>query len=256
MLKISTLNINGLNSVKKQDQLINFMKNNYIDVLMIQEHNIRDPVVISKELDNFCFISMNNAVCSKGGTAILINRKLPFTILNEEKSADSRIISLRVKVHGQFIQLINVYAHSGNEKNIERENLFKNELIYYLRNSLQNTIIGGDWNCVLSERDTTSDNIVFSKALLNTVRNLNLKDAWHIKHRQVEYTYVRNNYGSRIDRMYLKDLANNIVNIKVIHVNFSDHSCVHMEITIPDIPRIGIGFWKMNLSLLDRINQR
>ena len=73
MLKISTLNINGLNSVKKQDQLINFMKHNFIDILMIQEHNIRDSVVISKELDNFCFISMNNAVCSKEGTAILIN---------------------------------------------------------------------------------------------------------------------------------------------------------------------------------------
>ena len=104
---------------------------------------------------------------------------------------------------------------------------------------------------MLSDRDTTSDNIVFSKALLNTVRNLNLKDAWHLKNRHVEYTYVRNNYGSRIDRFYVKDLADSIINIKVIHVNFSDHSCVQMEVTIPDIPRIGRGFWKMNVSLLE-----
>ena len=251
LFNISTLNINGLNNVNKQAQVIEFMKHNFIDILMIQEHNIRDSVVISKELENFCYISMNNAICSKGGTAILVNRKLPFVILSEEKSADSRIISLKIKIHDKAIHLINVYAHSGNEKNVERENLFRNELIYYLRNSLQNTFLGGDWNCVLSDRDTTSDNIVFSKALLNTVRNLNLKDAWHLKNRHVEYTYVRNNYGSRIDRFYVKDLADNIINIKVIHVNFSDHSCVQMEVTIPDIPRIGRGFWKMNVSLLE-----
>lgn len=251
LFNISTLNINGLNNVNKQAQVIEFMKHNFIDILMIQEHNIRDSVVISKELENFCYISMNNAICSKGGTAILVNRKLPFVILSEEKSADSRIISLKIKIHDKAIHLINVYAHSGNEKNVERENLFRNELIYYLRNSLQNTFLGGDWNCVLSDRDTTSDNIVFSKALLNTVRNLNLKDAWHLKNRHVEYTYVRNNYGSRIDRFYVKDLADSIINIKVIHVNFSDHSCVQMEVTIPDIPRIGRGFWKMNVSLLE-----
>ena len=251
LFNISTLNINGLNNVNKQAQLIEFMKHNFIDILMIQEHNIRDSVVISKELENFCYISMNNAICSKGGTAILVNRKLPFVILSEEKSADSRIISLKIKIHDKAIHLINVYAHSGNEKNVERENLFRNELIYYLRNSLQNTFLGGDWNCVLSDRDTTSDNIVFSKALLNTVRNLNLKDAWHLKNRHVEYTYVRNNYGSRIDRFYVKDLADSIINIKVTHVNFSDHSCVQMEVTIPDIPRIGRGFWKMNVSLFE-----
>ena len=115
---------------------------------------------------------------------------------------------------------------------------------------MQCTFIGGDWNCVLSDRDSTSNNFSVSKALLNTVRTLNLKDVWWLKNRNVEYTYVRQNYGSRIDRAYVKDLANNVTNVKVIHVNFSDHSCVRTEINLPDIPRQGKGYWKLNTSLL------
>ena len=38
--------------------------------------------------------------------------------------------------------------------------------------------------------------------------------------------------------------------MKVIHVNFSDHSYVRTEIDLPDIPRQGKGYWKLNTSLL------
>ena len=170
MFVISTLNINGLSNVRKQSQLVNFMSYNSIDILLLQEHNLRDASAISKELKDFCYISLNNAICLKGGTAILINKRIPFKVLSEEKSADSRIISLKIKVYDQFIHLLNIYAHSGTQFNEERENLFKNEILYYLRNSLQCTFIGGDWNCVLSDRDSTSNHFSVSKALLNTVR--------------------------------------------------------------------------------------
>ena len=94
MFVISTLNINGLNDRKKQGQVINFMKYNKIDILLLQEHNIKDINVISKELNDFCFISLNPSISLKGGTAILICKSLPYDIVSEEKSADSRIISL------------------------------------------------------------------------------------------------------------------------------------------------------------------
>ena len=249
-LVIISININGMNEVGKQNQIINFMKYNNVDILLIQEHNIRGPGKICKDLSEFCFISLNYANCHKGGTAILINKKLPFKLLSEEKSGDSRIISMKIKLYDQMIHLINIYAHSGKEKTADRDRLFNNDLLYYLRNSLQNTLIGGDWNCVLSERDSTSEEVVVSKSLLNTVRTLNLKDAWHLKHKNIEYTYVRNNYGSRIDRFYVKDMAKFVTNIKTIHVNFSDHSAVSLEINCPDIPQQGRGYWKLNTTLL------
>ena len=124
MFVISTLNINGLNNVRKQGQLINFMRYHSIDILLLQEHNLRDIGAIGKDLNEFCYISLNNAICLKGGTAILINKKLPFRVISEEKSADSRIISLKIKIYDQMLHLLNVYAHSGTQFNEERENLF------------------------------------------------------------------------------------------------------------------------------------
>ena len=249
MFIICTMNINGLNNRIKQQQVIGFMKYHRIDILLIQEHNIRDVNAIGNELNDFCYISINLAVCHKGGTAILINRKLPYHIYNEEKSSDSRIMSLKLKIYDQFIHIVNVYAHSGN-RTLERDNLFNNELIYYLRNSLQNTYIGGDWNCILSERDSNSDNIRVSKALLNMIRTLNLKDVWFLKHKHIEYTFVRTNFGSRIDRAYVNGLSKYISNVKTVNVNFSDHSCLYSEFVLPNIPQKGKYYWKMNVSLL------
>ena len=132
--------------------------------------------------------------------------------------------------------------------------MFKNEILYYLRNNLYNTVLGGDFNCVLSKRDSESDSVHISKALANTTRSLQLKDGWFVKHKDIKYTYVRNNHGSRLDRFYVKDLSNYIVMIDVINVSFSDHSGVVMEINLPNIPKIGKYFWKLNVSLLDDDN--
>ena len=57
-----------------------------------------------------------------------------------------------------------------------------------LRNNLDNTIIGGDWNCILSQRDTESNHTNISKALLNLVNTLKLKDIWFIENYISKYT--------------------------------------------------------------------
>ena len=158
MLRYATLNINGINESMKQLQFIDFVKYHRIDIIFLQEHNIKDRSKI-EGLDKKFHISINLSINRKGGTAILIDKKLPIYIyiyiINEEKSADSRLISLRIKLYNQMIHLVNTYAHSGKNANLDRENLFDTDLLYYLRNNLNNTIVAGDSNCVLSERDST-----------------------------------------------------------------------------------------------------
>ena len=250
-LVIITLNINGLNNPIKQRQLVNFINYHKIDILILQEHNIRDEKKICNDLQDACIVDINLAIASKGGTAVLVNRKSPIQILSSEKSADSRIMSVKFKYYDEIYHLINIYAHSGTGNNAERDHLFNNELMYYLRHNLQRTIIGGDFNCVLSERDTTSQDTQISKALLNLVRTLNFKDLWHVKHRDIKYTYIRENYGSRIDRFYAKELAKFIKSTEVYNVSFSDHLCVKAVINFPDIPKVGPYYWKLNTSLLE-----
>ena len=62
MAIVGSLNINGL--INKQDQVINFMKYHCIDILLIQEHNIRDINNLSNEFHDFCHISLNPAISS------------------------------------------------------------------------------------------------------------------------------------------------------------------------------------------------
>ena len=98
----------------KQKKLLHFLSYNRIDILLIQEHNLKDSKEICSELNDEYYVSLNYAVCNKGGTAILISKRIPYYILNEEKSADSRIISMKLKVYDQFIHIVNIYAHSGS----------------------------------------------------------------------------------------------------------------------------------------------
>ena len=51
MAIVGSLNINGL--INKQDQVMNFMKYHCIDILLIQEHNIRDINNLSTEFHDF-----------------------------------------------------------------------------------------------------------------------------------------------------------------------------------------------------------
>ena len=250
MFNIISLNINGMNMKNVQLQLIEHIKFKKLDVILIQEHNLRDEKLLCKELLNLCDIYINLAINQKGGTAILFNKKMNYTILSNDMSADSRIISTRIKYYNNILHFVNVYAPASATFN-ERDRFFQDELLFYLRNNLNNIILGGDWNCVLTERDCQSKNIHISKSLTNIIRSLRCKDAWFVKNRNIEYTYVRQNYGSRIDRIYVKNLANHIDKINVVHVNFSDHSSIEMSIRLPDVPKVGKYYWKMNILMLE-----
>ena len=221
-----------------------------IDIILLQEHNIRNKDNISSKLDDKYFIIINLAISHKGGTAIVIDKRLDYKIKNYEMSADSRIISALLEVNNKPLHLINIYAPSGS-KNSDRDTFFNNDLTYYLRNNSDNTIIGGDFNCITSPRDSSSSSTHVCKALSeNFKKKLNMKDAWFICNRDVEYTYIRQDYGSRLDRFYTKNLSNNVKSVAVKHISFSDHSCVQMEVKLSDI-KIGKFYWKLNLSLLN-----
>ena len=236
-IKVFSLNINGLNDKNKQLQLVNYIKYRKIDILLIQEHNLRERHLLCNELLEVCDVYINLAINQKGGTATLINRKMNYNLLSNEMSADSRIISTKINFYKYRLNLVNVYA-PASATHSERDDFFQKVLMYYLRSDTNNVILGGDWNCIINSRDCSSDNIHLSKALLNIVRSIRCKDAWNFKNRNVEYTYVRQNYGSRIDRIYVKDIANYITSTQVVHVSFSDHSGIEMTFKLPEVLKV------------------
>ena len=93
--KLITLNVNGLNSIKKQNMLFDFIKVNKLNFICLQEHNIKDK---NKLLDMFYEhfdVVINECISLKGGTAILIDKSLECKILQIETSPCSRITSVK-----------------------------------------------------------------------------------------------------------------------------------------------------------------
>ena len=208
-LKIVSLNVNGLNKESKQKLVHNFIVQHKIDILLIQEHNIKVDGKLHY-LEDYYHIIINKSINLKGGTCILVKKHIGCNIERVEMSADSRIISAICKIQDKKLHLVNIYAHASD--NSEREQLFEHELPYYIRHNTSNTFIGGDFNAVLSVNDvSTEDSSKISKALLKIVRDSRFSDAWWVHNRHSEYTYVRQNYGSRIDRIYCNN-RNNISN--------------------------------------------
>ena len=54
------------------------------------------------------------------------------------------------------MQLINIYAHSGNAKNLERDELFERDLMFYLRYNIANSYVAED-NLMLTENITIEE---------------------------------------------------------------------------------------------------
>ena len=130
---------------------------------------------------------------------MLIDKRITDDIILIEKSPDARITSVKMAIGKNRLHILNIYAPSGSKFQKEREDFFKHEILYYLRNNLNNTILGGDFNCITNVKDKSKNGTCpVSRGLQSTVNNLNLKDIWHTCNDNVEFTYFRENYGSRM----------------------------------------------------------
>ena len=249
--KLITLNVNGLNNIKTQKLLFDFIKENGLKFICLQEHNLKDKNNLLDIFYEHYEVVVNECINLKGGTAILIDKCMSCKILQVEKSACSRITSIKLIIEEKKMHILNIYAPSGSKFLTEREQLFKQDILYYLRNNLSNTIICGDFNCILNQRDTSKKgSCPISKGLLSTVNNLALKDIWNLYRDDIEYTYFRDNYGSRLDRIYAADFKNNLCNIITKPIPFSDHHGVIVDIKLNVDIEMGKFYWKMNTKLL------
>ena len=182
-LNIATLNINGMNERRKQELLEDYLRTEKITCCLIQEHNLKCQSAIYDIISDKYDIFFNASIKLKGGTMILLDKSIKYSVIGLEMSHDSRIISLKINIESQYLHLLNVYAPSGKQYQNEREDLFKNEILYYLRNSLSNTVWGGDFNCIIRKTDVSNKNSTLkSIALENTIKHLKLTDAWFVKH--------------------------------------------------------------------------
>ena len=152
MFKIAKLNINGLAARTKVEMLEDFLRRQEIAILFLQE-------VAHSSIDTLrSYKTYTNVGTTDRGTAMVTRNEITITNITRLPSG----LGIAAKYRG--IWLIKVYAPSGTAKRQKRERFYNNELPYLLKAFPANTIVGGDFNCVLNQTDSTG-HFDYSKAL-------------------------------------------------------------------------------------------
>ncbi len=114
-------------------------------------------------------------------------------------------------------------------------------------------ILGGDFNCSLSQSDRSSNVLLDSSSqdLNNLVKDFGLVDTFRIKHPDSPgYSWSNGRSFTRIDFLFTSPQIT-VRNSGINATFFSDHAKVDAEVVLGGIRVKGSGLWKLNISLLD-----
>jgi exonuclease III len=142
-LRLATLNINGVTAPTRIGMLPEFVRKQDIDVMFVKE-------VTYLVLDNMWgYKAYTNLGTTHRGTAFIAREQME---IKEIKCLPSGR-GIAATLNG--VALVNTYAPSGAEKRREREEFYTLELPYLMRTTPSRMILGGDFNCVLTQTDST-----------------------------------------------------------------------------------------------------
>lgn len=239
--KLASININAISSIVKKNLLKDFVWNNDIDFLFLQE----------VAFENFNFIPSHNAFVNisedNKGTAILVRRNIETSdiLLNP----NGRISSIRIG----GINFINIYAHSGSGYRKERDLLFSQDIIPHLSCDSPNVLLG-DFNCILLNKDSNGTVKNISQGLKQLVDSLDLEDIGITINKKPHFTFFRGESMSRLDRVYgPKSFLDKVHSFESVATSFSDHHALIVKYKTQsndDVTVLGKGYWKINPSLL------
>ena len=230
-LNIGFLNIMGQSilSIAKQNQIEFFIKKHNIHILHLQETFIEEHTFQSCNFicDNYQILFINNE--SKYGVCSLVHRSL--TTSNEVFHPSGRILAFDV----EDFSFINIYLPSGTDSPTKaaREDLIGEALPNILLHRKHSGLAGGDYNCIVSSLDTTSNHE--QKISTNLKKLISIKE-WsdtfrhlHPDKKVFSHYYKRtaadgsvSQGGSRLDRSYLWGQRTTISS-SYESVAFSDH---------------------------------
>ena len=192
------------------------------------------------------------------GTSILINGRLPCTILEEKKSECGNFIFLACKIYNESYLLVNIYG--PNEDNPAFYKKIKNTIEQF---DVEHTIIAGDLNFVMapdidSLNYVAENNIRSKRTFQDIVDQHNLIDIWRQRHpSERKYTWFRRNpfKAGRLDMFFVSDeMAGSICDESILPGYRTDHNAVTIAVQCKQ--RRGNGLWKFNTSHLDRTDYK
>ncbi len=153
-IMVVSLNINGLNNIKKRGKVLSKFRKEKMQVIFLQEtHLSQEEHAKFKKLGYRNSFSSSFGQTHKRGVAILISNTVKFELIKEIGDKEGRYIMIKGKLENQLVTLFNVYAPPESGKT------FFGKIFDLINLETEGTLIcGGDFNVVLNYKlDTTSE---------------------------------------------------------------------------------------------------
>ena len=229
-ISIATWNVNSIRS--RKDSVVNWVKHNKPDVLLLQETKCLDEQFPKEDFEDLGYNIALSGQKTFNGVAILSLYPIDdivTTFKDNPLPEHARYIEAVISVEKSAIRVVSVYVPNGESFD---SNKYQDKLKFF--NALESNIeellkleevmvIGGDFNVAPEEIDTysagdTADTILFGLEVRKKFRsllNIGLYDAFRLKHPTTQqfswWDYRRGawhkNHGLRIDHLLLSPEA-------------------------------------------------
>lgn len=148
ILKVGSLNINGMRDGSKRALLVEFLKLKDTHVTFLQETHSdqKNESEIKLWWEGKTVFSHGTNISA--GVAILFSKYLNINIISEVEIEKGRIMLVKAKVNNQLFEFINIYAPNKCSEKLAVFKKLKDFLNSYTLEGF--LIVGGDWNCTLN----------------------------------------------------------------------------------------------------------
>uniref|UniRef100_A0A8C8E244 Reverse transcriptase domain-containing protein n=1 Tax=Oryzias sinensis TaxID=183150 RepID=A0A8C8E244_9TELE len=252
-LTIISYNVKGLGNPIKRKKILLQLKHYRCQIALLQETHLTDDEhqKLKRSWADKVYYSSH---CSgrKRGVAILIHRQVNFTETKVHKDREGRFILVNGLIDGIAVSFINVYA-----PNEDQPGFVKSLFNTIAEHSSGIVLMGGDFNCIMSQLDRQSFSTSPLSKMAKTLKSLSMEtglvDVWRSKFpKERNFTFYSNRHKSysRIDYFFThKAEIHRIDEINIMPITISDHAPIVLKWDIDMTPTS--RQWRLNASFLN-----
>ena len=184
-ITIAYMNVRGQTGLDlvKQLQIEHFLKSYRIDILNCQEINISEDSFTNCDYVTSAYNILTNNAQNKYGTCSFVSNS--YQTSNVKTDTNGRVLAFDV----DNLTLCNVYLHSGTDQVMKngKENYAAEVIPQILINCKEYGCVGGDWNSIIDNCDTTKNAAQKqSKCLKRLVNTFSWVDSYRHLHPHVQ----------------------------------------------------------------------
>ena len=251
-LKVSMMNVNGINAPAKQRRFFTYFDAIYSDIIIAIDTRIRDPktenAFINKSKNYDIYSTYADGPTTKRGVSILINKALPIAVNKIHKDTkNNNYIMLETKLYGTPVLVVGIYGPNEDKPEFIQEVFDKMKEI-----NIDFKIKAGDYNITrhpdLDNEGYTGNNNPRARRKLNKIIS---QDKYHDYLREQNptkklYTYYsyQGQQRARLDYILHSEALNPaVIDSKLLDMPISDHRGVTITFDFAKI-RKGKGLWR------------